>query len=520
MAKGYSEAGASTTRRALKGFIPNSGNPNEDINNNAMTLRQRSRMLYMSSPVATSAVNTNRTKVIGVGLTLKSTIDREVLGLSAESAKAWQSHAEAEFALWASRKQNCDALGLNNFAGLQQLALMSMLQSGDVFPVLKHVRTTPTQPYGLRIHLVEADRISTPTTMGTAVTSGYTEGINPTNGRKIHDGVEVDADGKVTAYYVRNTYPLQISAEPVVWERIEAIGAKTGMPNILQLMNAERPDQYRGVPYLAPVIEPLLQLRRYTESELVAALIQSYFTAWIVTGTDQSDIPMNEVGAGDIAGIPNGNPLEDDLSQSDSEYEMGPGTVTHLAEGEDIKFGSPNIPTAGFETFIKAIQKQVGAALEIPYDVLIKEFNSSYSSSRGALMEAWEAFKMKRQWFIDDFCQPIYEVWLAEAVARGRIKAPGFWDDPLIRAAWCGARWIGPTQGQLDPKKEAEAAITLVANGIKTHEQVTREMSGGDWESNVEQLKHENELLIDAAGYIPEQPVSDENEGGEEDAEE
>ena len=31
-AKGYSEAGASITRRAMKGFLPHSGSPNEDIN--------------------------------------------------------------------------------------------------------------------------------------------------------------------------------------------------------------------------------------------------------------------------------------------------------------------------------------------------------------------------------------------------------------------------------------------------------------------------------------------------------
>lgn len=105
---------------------------------------------------------------------------------------------------------------------------------------------------------------------------------------------------------------------------------------------------------------------------------------------------------------------------------------------------------------------------------------------------------MRRKWFVGDFCQPIYEVWLAEAVALGRIKAPGFFDDPLVRAAWCRANWIGPVQGQLDPIKEARAAIMLINSGIKTHSQVTREMSGGDWETNVEQLKRENEMLREA----------------------
>ena len=57
-ASGYSEAGASRTRRALKGFDAHSGSPNEDINWSNHTLRQRGRMLYMSSPLATSAINT------------------------------------------------------------------------------------------------------------------------------------------------------------------------------------------------------------------------------------------------------------------------------------------------------------------------------------------------------------------------------------------------------------------------------------------------------------------------------
>ena len=48
-------------------------------------------MLYMSAPVATSAINTNRTKIVGTGLTLKATVDRNVLGLSPEKAKEWQS---------------------------------------------------------------------------------------------------------------------------------------------------------------------------------------------------------------------------------------------------------------------------------------------------------------------------------------------------------------------------------------------------------------------------------------------
>lgn len=502
--RGYSDAGASLDRRALRAFRPNSGPPNEDINPNNAVLRQRSRMLYMAAPMATGAINTVRTKAVGTGLTLKCAINRQVLGLSPEAAKEWQHKTEAEFRMWASRKQNCDALAMNNFDALQQIALASWLMSGDVFVVLPREEPKPWNPYGLRIQLVEADRISNPQDLGVAGAAFVASGVkvpegSPGAGNTIYDGVEVNAKGRVTAYYVASGYPNQaVFHDPIKWTRVLAYGEQTGLPNILHVMDCERPDQYRGVPYLAKVIEPMLQTRRYTESELWGAIVQSFFTAWIETKTDPSAMPFNETGSGDVAGIPGANPGETNISKSENEYEMGPGTVIHLAENENVHFGNPNIPTAGFEKFVDTMAKQMGAALEIPKDVLLKEFNASYSASRGALLEAWEAFKMRRHWFVDDFCQPIYEVWLTEAVARGRILAPGFFVDPMIRAAWCGAHWIGPVQGQLDPLKEATAAIMLAQKGIKTYQQITREMGGGDWEENVEQLKHENEMLEDA----------------------
>jgi lambda family phage portal protein len=267
-------------------------------------------------------------------------------------------------------------------------------------------------------------------------------------------------------------------------------------------MSSERPEQYRGVPFLAPVIEVLLQVRRFTESELVAAVVQSFFTAFIETQSDPTLIPLNEVGGGDVfAGEVSGT-LADagNVPRNPNEYNMGPGTVEHLQPGEKVTLAAPNIPAASFEMFTKTMAKLVGAALEQPYDVLVKEFNSSYSAARGALMEAWEAFKMYRKWFEDDFCQPVYELWLSEAVALGRIKAPGFFADPRIRAAWCGAQWIGPTQSQLDPVKEAKAAIMQVDRGFKTHEQITREIGGGDWQQNVAQLELENNQLREAGG--------------------
>ena len=410
-------------------------------------------MLYMAAPVATSAIKTNRTNVIGCGLKLNSRIDAERLGMSQEAAKEWQKKTEAEFKIWAEKKNACDATGVNDYYAMQQLALMSWLMSGDVFGLIKRVDPTPMCPYSLRIQLVEADRCSTP---------------------------------------LINSYPHIIAAAETEWTRVEAYGEKTGLPNVLHVMESERPEQYRGVTYLAQIIEPLLQMRRYTEGELMAALVESFFTAFVTTDTGADEMPFNEVNGSEI------EPSDPD------DYEMGPGTINVMKPGEDIKFAAPTRPASGFSAFIRALCEQCGAALEIPADLLLKSFNASYSASRAALLEAWKAFKMRREWFANDFCKPIYEIWLSEAVALGRIQAPGFFSDPLIRAAWLGSDWIGPSQGQLDPTKEISAEILANQHGYSTHEQSTIRLNGGQWEANMNQLKRENEMIAEANGTTPE----------------
>lgn len=483
--KGYGEAGASWNKRAVKGFNAPSGSAHEDIDFHNFTMRQRARMLYMAAPVATSAIKTNRTNVVGVGLRLKSRIDREVLGLTPDQAEKWQKDTEREFSLWASDKRACDATGMNNFYGLQQLALVSWLLSGDCIGIVKQRKTTRLLPYSLRVHLIEADRIATPTGSGLGTSLLYTTGKNPDTGNTIYDGVEVDKDGMVVAYHIRSTYPFELGAPlRTEWARVLAYQEHTGLPNVLHVIDTERPDQYRGVSYLAQVIEPLLQLRRYTESELMAAVIESFFTAFIKTEASKEEMPFNEL-----------NEEAEHEPRNPNDYNMGPGQVNIMDPGEDVVFAEPKHPNGSFDKFAEAISAQVGAALEIPADLLLKKFNASYSASRAALLEAWKAFKMRREWLGDNFCRPLYEIWMSEAVARGRIYAPGFFDNPAIHAAYLGSEWLGPSQGQLDPVKEITAEILACSEGFSTHEQSTIRLNGGQWDSNVEQLQRENEKL-------------------------
>lgn len=494
---GYSRHGASQHKKSLLGWISKGASADEDIADNIEKLRERSRDLFMGTPIATGALKTVRTNVVGAGLRLNAQIDHEYLGLTEDQADQWEREAEREFALWAEN-QDCDAARMCTFGQLQSLALLSALMSGDVFATLP-VLPRPGRVYDLRVALIESDRVCDPTD-------------KPGAKGDIVAGIEVDECGAPLACWIAKNHPnasLRLGKNPRnEWKRVPVFGARTGRRNILHIVqDMERPGQRRGAPLLSPVIESLKQLGRYTDAELMAAVVSGMFTVFIKSDTPQT--PLGEVV-----------PLAEQMDANDqNSYELGNGAIIGLGENEDISTANPGRPNTAFDGFVMSICRQIGAALELPYELLVKHFTSSYSASRAALLEAWKMFRMRRHWLVQTFCQPIYEEWLAEAVAKGRINAPGFFEDPAIRAAWCGADWYGPAQGQLDPLKEANAARVRVEEEFSTREREAAELTGMSFE-RIHSVRSREEMKRREGGLLPSQqeqpqPIPADEEGDE-----
>ena len=417
---GYDAGGASTTKRSLREFNAESFSPQSDIDYNLKILRERSRVLEMSSPLAAAAVNTTITKTVGSGLYVKPSIDYEYLGISKEEAEKWEHTVEREFLLW-SESKHCDASSVHNFYEMQDLIFRGMISNGDGFALIKHRDPTPYMPYSLRLQVIESDRVCTP--YGGAeewetYNFNLVEGRNAKNGNRVVSGIEVDDDGKKIAYYICNKYPneyIRIFDRVRKWTRVEAYGKRTGNPNVLHLYNATRAGAYRGVPLLAIAIEPLKQLTRYSEAELMASVVSSMFTVFVTTNDSSASNPLSGM-SNPFAANQGG---EESKRSNLDEIQMGNGAITMLEDGERIEVANPSRPNSNYDAFVLSIYKQIGAGLEIPYEVLLKSYTSSYSASRAALLEAAEAFKKRRSYIENDFCQPTYEMFLAEAVARG-----------------------------------------------------------------------------------------------------
>lgn len=501
---GYGDQGASHTKPAFENFTSTSTSPQRDIYAALPTLRSRARVLAISAPLVTSALRTLRTYVVGRGLHLHCTPDFDVLGIDRDSARAWAQEVEREFELWAADRNAVDTLGLMDFYELQQVAYKSWKESGDAFVVFRTGQRNPLRPYTLRLQLIEADRVCSPYLQSGHGFSPYDSGLTLANGNKCYCGVEVDkTTGAVVAYHVASDYPQNCAN--LTHERIVKVGESTGMPNILHLMDAERPEQLRGVPFVAPVIEQQLQLARYLNSEAMAALLENYHSLYITTPDSNKPILGQGLPGGEHG--EHGHSAERDLS----ELEPDIGGVYQLQPGEDIKQLGVNRPGTQFAPFTEACAKYIGAGMEMPGDVLMKSYNSSYSASRAALQDFWRKVQMERDWMASDFNAPVFEQWLSEAVALGRIKAPGFFSDLRTRRAWCKHQWNGSAMPHLDPVKEANAMAIMVAHGWLTNEQATTQLNGGDWEANMADLEHEKERL----GGLPQINITTSKENDE-----
>ena len=81
---------------------------------------------------------------------VQSRLDRDVLkgilGDKEEDFEAFERAAEREFRYWAASKY-CDTSHMQDFAGMQDLALRSVLEAGDVF-VLRRFTQRPGARYG------------------------------------------------------------------------------------------------------------------------------------------------------------------------------------------------------------------------------------------------------------------------------------------------------------------------------------------------------------------------------------
>lgn len=479
------------------------GSADADTLADMQTLRRQSRDLCRNDGLPAGAINTIVSGVIGTGIMPQSRIDAQFLGLSDDQADEWQRNAE-RIAMQLFNKSHFDAEGRLSFWQQQQLVYRSQMESGDCLSLRRFI-LRPGKWLGLCSQIIEADRIATPS--------------DKSDDKRIRAGVETDENGVPTFYWVRKDHPGESLDAPdsTQFAKVPAFDSR-GNPLALHTTRMLRPGQTRGVPHLAPVIELLKQLSRYSEAEIAAAVISGMFAVFVTSDAPVSPLgPITTTGAG-IPGavggqniVPAGNGLQ----------KMQSGMMVDLAPGEKIETASATRPNTAFDGFVLSILRQIAVGIEIPFEVLIKHFTASYSASRAALIDCYRFYFRERDAFVTGYCQPVWEWAINEAVARGLLDAPGFFDNPMIRDAWLGCDWVGDGMPQIDPLKEAKAAQEWNTLGIWSLQDISAQQNR-DFDRTHRQLIREKKMRDDvgltpvvATAALPPPNKDDEENAGE-----
>lgn len=472
--------GARHNRPATKGWNPKDHGPTGALIPDLETLRSRSYDLERNAPLARAVTNTYKSRVVGPGLWPRPKLDHVFLGISEEEASEISETAERYF--WTiAMSGTLDYENNLPWTSMVKLVLGSWLTGGDVFAVRRFDDSAASATIGTKVQLIEAGRVCNPTHEPQRV--------------EFADGVERNSRGQPVAIHVCDVHPGELGVFGArgagEWKRVPLVNEELGERQVLHIFEPLRIGQPRGEPIFAPVIEYLKQLKRMSDAELQAAVLNAYFTV-IVTS------PTGDVTLGDMEQAGQPKPTATADSTMGSDIELGSGTVAYAAEGESIQFADPKRPNPNVDAFVRAFTGYVGAATGIPREVLLKEFTASYSAARAALLDMFAAVIEKRTVLTDLFCQPVYEWVLSELVDRGLVRMPGFHDSPIVRQAWCEAEWHGPTMGSIDPVDDIDAADRRMRANVSTLEAETAQLTGGDWAANLKQRAREMRVIREA----------------------
>lgn len=466
--------GASLSDSRLSNWLPAAGSADADLLDELAVLTPRSRDLARNHPVASGVEQTLKDNIIGHQLRLSSQPKYKLLGKDKDWATQWGNAVEDEFQTWADTTE-CDAARTNTLHGLTLQIMNGVLVNGDAFAII-HWLPRPNSKWATCVQLIEADRVSTPTHL-----------IGNTN---IRNGVEINDVGEPIAYYVQKSHPgdrfRYLNSRIQKWERIPAF-TEWGRRRIIHIYDKQRIEQSRGKPLFTAVLREFKVSGDYLGSELHAAAANALIAAFIESDLDPA-VVTNLIAS-------ESDELADYWSEVASrKRKIESGTIPVLPLGTKISSFNSARPNTAFDSFMESIFRQISAGVNLPYELLLKDFSkTNYSSARAALLEAWRYFQGRRRWIQDAWLNEIYQSWLEEAVNRQFVDAPDYYEN-YNHFAYAKCRWVFAGRGWVDQVKEAQAAKLRMEIGVSTLETECADQ-GLDWEEVLEQRKRERDRM-------------------------
>lgn len=426
--RGYE--GASKGRRTA-GWKTSSTSANAEIMVGSQILRDRSRDMIRNNAWAARAKNVLQQNVVGTGILAK--IEGKTPNQTNELMLKWQKWSETT---------EIDFDGRLNLYGLQSLAVGAEFESGEYLIRRIRKKNSDNLTVPLQIQFLEIDFLDT----------AKNEQLK--NGGYIAQGIQFDNQGRRVGYWLFSEHPGgSASGKPT--------GTAKFYPteDVIHGFKMERPGQIRGVPRLAPVMLPLMDLDQMQDAQLVGQKTAACFSVFIT----EAEAP---------------------LEASDSEdprERVEPGMIEILPPGKDVKIASPNAPS-GYDVFVRTTLQRISAGIGVPYEALTGDLsNVNFSSGRMGWLEFQRAIEVWRwQGLIPQTLDTIAK-WFLEAAALGQES------DFKIT-------WTPPRREMIDPSAEVASTRDAIRAGLKTFSEAVREL-GNDPAAHFAEYAKDIELI-------------------------
>lgn len=409
------------------------GSANDDILRAGSNLRQIARHLEQNYDLALGVLNTLVNNIIGahgIGIepqprnadgSINDGLARQILKLR----KDWVRFPEV------TRQ--------HDWPSAERLLCRSWCRDGDVFtqllsgliPSLDHRSKVP-----FSIEMLEADFVP--------------QDLSATSPATIVQGVELNAWGAPLGYRVYKQDPMAATSLSGLsgTKRISA-------DRMLHLKTAHRIRQVRGVSVFASVLNRFDDLKDYEESERIAAKIAASMAAYIKKGAPDQYTPV------------------DDAEKRSMKFR--PGMVfDDLLPGGEIGMIDTNRPNPNLETYRNGQLKAVAAGTGPTFSSISKTYDGTYSAQRQELVEGYAAYATLSAEFISRISRPVYEQFIAVAVASGALKVPAGVDMETLT----DATYMPPAMPWIDPRKEAEAWALLEDRCYASGPEIIRKRGG------------------------------------------
>jgi lambda family phage portal protein len=392
----------------------------------APALKERSRDLYRNSPWARRLVDSLVVGAVGAGI--KPQFRAADAGL--------KQRVQAEWLAWTDQ---ADFAGRFDFYGLQQAALKALLIDGECFLrlVLDPAQRVPLQLQLLPAEFLDSTRVDDRTL----------------------NGIEYDAAGRRVAYWLYRRHPAE--APDMQSVRVPA-------EQVIHLYVPIQPGVERGVPWLAPIMTALHELRQFEEAAVVRARVAAILAGFVHTPDGLG--PLQPDG-----GLP----------------QLEPGSMVRLSPGEDIQFNEvPDFPN--YEQFVRGQLRAITAALNIPYEIAGNDVSAvTYASGRHALLEYQRHLEsLQHHVLVFQLCRPVWANWTRAAMAAG----------VLPEGDYSTVRWIAPRLQMLDSRMETQNIIQQIRGGLLSRAEAVSAM-GWDVEQIDAEIAQDN-ARADALGLV------------------